>query len=243
MSHHVVSREEWIAARKALLIKEKAWTRMRDGLNEERRALPWVKIEKDYIFEEEHGTVTLADLFAGRTQLIIKHFMLGPGWQDPCIGCSFECDHLDGIVVHLENHDVSFVAVSRAPYPEIAAIRHRMGWRFRWVSSFGSDFNYDFNVSFTSEQIASGQAVYNYRENATPMEEMSGRSIFYRDDTGAIFHTYSSFARGGEIILAAYALLDMTPTGRNETDRGNLTDWVKLHDRYGSAGHVDAGGR
>jgi len=234
MEHCVVSREEWLAARKALLAKEKEWTRRRDRLSAERRALPWVRIDKEYVFEGPNGREPLVDLFAGRSQLVIKHFMLGPGWKDPCVGCSFESDHIDGVVIHLDHHDVSYVAVSRAPYSEIAAVHKRMGWRFRWVSSFGSDFNYDFNVSFTPEQIAAGRAVYNYREGARPMEEMSGRSIFYRDETGAIFHTYSSFARGGEVMLGAYALLDMTPKGRNE--KSNLTDWVRLHDRYEAGG-------
>jgi predicted dithiol-disulfide oxidoreductase (DUF899 family) len=236
MEHQVVSREEWIEARKALLAREKEWTRMRDRLSEERRALPWVRIDKVYEFEGSNGKETLADLFAGRSQLVIKHFMLGPGWKEPCVGCSFESDHVDGVVVHLEHHDVSYVAVSRAPYPEIAAIHKRMGWRFRWLSSFGSDFNYDFNVSFTPEQIASGRATYNYREGASPIEEMSGRSIFYKEEAGQIFHTYSSFARGGEVMLSTYALLDMTPKGRNEAN--NLTDWVRLHDSYAAAADV-----
>jgi predicted dithiol-disulfide oxidoreductase (DUF899 family) len=233
MEHQVVSREEWLEARKALLAKEKAWTRLRDTLSAERRALPWVRIDKEYVFEGPDGRRTLSDLFAGRSQLVIKHFMLGPGWTDPCVGCSFESDHIDGVVVHLEHHDVSYVAVSRAPYPEIAAMQRRMGWRFRWVSSYDSDFNYDFNVSFTPEQIAAGKATYNYQEGAKPVEEMSGRSIFCKDETGAIFHTYSSFARGGEVMLSTYALLDMTPKGRSE--KSNLTDWVKLHDRYDAA--------
>jgi predicted dithiol-disulfide oxidoreductase (DUF899 family) len=237
MEHRIVSREEWIEARKALLAKEKEWTRLRDRLSAERRELPWVRIEKDYVFDGPLGPESLADLFAGRSQLVIKHFMLGPGWKDPCVGCSFESDHIDGVVVHLENHDVSYVAVSRAPYPEIAAVKQRMGWHFRWLSSFGSDFNYDFNVSFTPEQIAAGQATYNYRTGATPVEEMSGRSIFCKDETGAIFHTYSSFARGGEVMLSTYALLDMTPKGRNE--KSNLSDWVKLHDRYETGGDAD----
>jgi len=243
MNHSVVSREEWIEARKALLAKEKEWTRQRDALSAERRALPWVRIDKEYVFEGPSGRETLSDLFAGRSQLIVKHFMFGPGWQDPCVGCSFESDNIDGAVIHLEHHGVAYVAVSRAPYAEIAAVHKRMGWRFRWVSSHGSDFNYDFNVSFTPEQIASGRTVYNYREGAMPIEEMSGRSVFCKDETGAVFHTYSSFARGGEVNLGAYGLLDATPEGRNETDRGNLSDWVRLHDRYDTAGHVDPGGR
>ena len=235
--HATASRDEWLKARTALLAKEKQMTRLRDAISAERLALPWVRIEKDYVFDGPLGPESLADLFAGRSQLVIKHFMLGPGWKDPCVGCSFESDHIDGVVVHLENHDVSYVAVSRAPYPEIAAVKQRMGWHFRWLSSFGSDFNYDFNVSFTPEQIAAGQATYNYRTGATPVEEMSGRSIFCKDETGAIFHTYSSFARGGEVMLSTYALLDMTPKGRNE--KSNLSDWVKLHDRYETGGDAD----
>jgi predicted dithiol-disulfide oxidoreductase (DUF899 family) len=237
MEHRIVSREEWLEAREALLAKEKEWTRLRDRLSAERRELPWVRIDKAYVFEGPNGEETLSDLFAGRSQLVIKHFMLGPGWKDPCVGCSFESDHIDGVVIHLENHDVSYVAVSRAPYPEIAAMKQRTGWRFRWVSSFRSDFNYDFNVSFTPEQIAAGNATYNYRDGAKPAEEMSGRSIFCKDETGAIFHTYSSFARGGEVMLSLYALLDMTPKGRNE--KSNLTDWVKLHDRYDEGSDAD----
>jgi predicted dithiol-disulfide oxidoreductase (DUF899 family) len=232
MDHAVVSREEWLEARKALLAKEKEWTRMRDRLAAERRALPWVRIDKEYVFEGPNGKETLADLFAGRSQLMIKHFMLGPGWQDPCVGCSFEMDHVGGMLIHVEHHDVSYVVVSRAPYPEIAAVQKRMGWKFKWVSSFGGDFNYDFNVSFTPEQIAAGNATYNYQAGAKPFEEMSGRSVFYKDENGAVFHTYSSFARGGEIMLGAYGVLDMTPKGRAERPGGNLTDWVKHHDRY-----------
>jgi predicted dithiol-disulfide oxidoreductase (DUF899 family) len=235
MAHPVVSREEWLEARRALLAKEKEWTRLRDRLSAERRQLPWVRIDKSYVFEGPNGKETLSDLFGGRSQLVIKHFMLGPGWKDPCVGCSFEMDHVDGTLIHLENHDVSYVVVARAPYPEIAAVHQRMGWQFKWLSSFGSDFNYDFNASFTPEQIATGKATYNYREGAKPAEEMSGRSIFYKDESGQVFHTYSSFARGGELMLGTYALLDMTPNGRNETRNGNLTDWVRLHDRYETA--------
>ncbi|HVH78125.1 MAG TPA: thioredoxin family protein [Stellaceae bacterium] len=243
MKHPVVSREEWFAARKALLAKEKEWTRLRDRLGEERRELPWVRIDKEYAFDGPNGHETLGDLFAGRSQLIVKHFMLGPGWTDPCVGCSFQSDHVDGVLVHLEHHDVSYVTVARAPLVEIEAVKRRMGWHFRWVSSYGSEFNYDFNVSFTPEQIAGGRAIYNYREGATPIEEMSGLSVFYKDESGTIFHTYSTFGRGTELSLGIYGLLDLAPKGRNETERGNLTDWVKLHDRYEANGYVDAGGR
>lgn len=236
MSHAVVSREEWLAARQALLLKEKELTRLRDRLNAERRALPWVRIEKEYVFDGPDGRETLADLFAGRSQLIIKHFMFGPGWAEGCVGCSFESDHAEAALVHLENHDVTYVAVSRAPYAEIEPFKRRMGWRFKWVSSFGSDFNYDFHVSFTADAMTRGESYYNYAVQPVASDEMSGRSVFYKDETGQIFHTYSSYGRGGELFLGSYHYLDITPKGRNETGRGNLTDWVRHHDRYGAPG-------
>jgi predicted dithiol-disulfide oxidoreductase (DUF899 family) len=230
--HQIVSRDEWIAARKELLQKEKDFTRLRDQLNAERRALPWVKVEKEYLFDTPSGRQSLGDLFDGRSQLVTKHFMFGPDWTDGCVGCSFEMDHIEGALVHLEHHDVSYVLVSRAPLAKIEAFRQRMGWRFRWVSSYGSDFNYDFHVSFTPEQVASGKAYYNYELRDVGIDELSGRSAFYRDEAGDIFHTYSSYARGGELFLSSYAVLDITPKGRNETINGNLTDWVRHHDRY-----------
>lgn len=241
--HQIVSRDEWLVARKQLLAREKELTRKRDELNAERRALPWVRIEKPYVFDGPHGKVTLADLFDGRSQLILKHFMLGPDWEEGCVGCSFECDHVDGALVHLEHHDVTYVAVSRAPFARIDAFKRRMGWRFNWVSSFGSDFNYDFHVSFTPEEIASGQVYYNYEMGPFISDEMSGRSVFYRDEAGDIFHTYSSHARGGEGFLGTYHYLDITPKGRQENGRGNLSDWVRHHDRYESGGTVDHTGR
>lgn len=243
MPHPVVSREEWLAARKALLVEEKELTRMRDRLNAARRALPWVKVEKDYVFDGPRGRESLSDLFAGRRQLIVKHFMFGPGWSEGCVGCSFESDHAEAALVHLEHHDVSYVAVSRAPYAEIEPFRKRMGWRFNWVSSYGSDFNYDFHVSFTADEIARGEALYNYEAQRVASDEMSGKSVFYKDETDAIFHTYSSYARGGELFLGTYHYLDITPEGRNETGRGNLTDWVRHHDRYDAGGAVAATGR
>jgi predicted dithiol-disulfide oxidoreductase (DUF899 family) len=233
MQHQVVSREEWVAARRELLAAEKEFTRLRDRINAERRALPWVKLDKTYVFDGLDGKVTLADLFDGRSQLIVKHFMFGPDWEEGCVGCSFECDHVGGALPHLEHHDVSYVAVSRAPLARIETYRQRMGWTFKWVSSFDSDFNYDFNVSFTPEQIASGEVYYNFATRPFQSDEMSGRSVFYRDAAGDIFHTYSAFARGGELFLGTYAYLDITPIGRNETINGNLTDWVQRHDRYG----------
>ena len=243
MEHAVVAREDWLVARRALLEKEKALTRMRDALSAERRALPWVRVEKASAFDAPDGRKTLADLFDGRSQLIVKHFMFAPGWGEGCVGCSFESDHVEGALVHLENHDVSYVAVSRAPLAEIEPFRRRMGWRFRWVSSFGSDFNYDFNVSFTPEEVAAGRGFYNYRVDDVPAEELSGFSVFHKDASGGVFHTYSAYGRGAEEVLGTYMLLDLTPRGRNESPRGNLTDWVRHHDRYDGGGHVAASGR
>ncbi len=244
MEHQVVSRDEWLKARIAHLVHEKELTRARDRLHAERLDLPWVRIEKTYVFDTPHGKKTLADLFAGRSQLIVKHFMLAPGQGAGCVGCSFEVDQVEGALVHLEHHDVSYVAVARAPLTEIEAFKARMGWDFRWVSSFGSDFNYDFNVSFTPEQMTSGKAFYNYRMGPVPLEDLSGHSVFFKDEAGRIFHTYSSFGRGGEEGLTAYAYLDITPKGRNETGPShNLSDWVRHHDRYDAGGYVDPSGR
>jgi predicted dithiol-disulfide oxidoreductase (DUF899 family) len=244
MNNRIVTRAEWLAARKAHLVKEKELTRLRDQLSAERRQLPWLKIEKPYVFEGPTGKEALADLFDGRSQLIIKHFMLGPGWKEGCVGCSFEVDHIDGALVHLEHHDVSYVVVSRAPLPEIEAFKKRMGWRFKWVSSYGSDFNYDFHVSFKPEEIETGEVYYNYEMRKVEIEELSGRSVFCKDANGDVFHTYSSYARGGDLMLGTYNILDLMPKGRNEAGPNhNLTDWVRHHDRYDSGGHVAASGR
>ncbi|WP_216841122.1 thioredoxin family protein [Acidobacterium sp. S8] len=244
VSHKIVSETEWLAARRALLAREKELTRELDALRRERRELPWVRVEKSYEFEGPDGKLTLADLFDGRSQLIVQHFMLGPGWKEGCVGCSFKSDHIDGTLAHLEHHDVSFVSVSRAPIPEIEAFRKRMGWNFKWVSSFGSDFNYDFHVSYTPEQIASGQVSYNYNFISAFSEELSGDSVFYRDSSGDIFHTYSTHGRGDEMFVGAYMYLDITPKGRNENGpRYNLTDWVRHHDRYEAGGSVNEQGR
>ena len=233
MQHRIVSQGEWFAARQQLLLKEKEFTRLRDQLAAQRRDLPWVRIEKTYVFDTPDGKQTLADLFDGRSQLILKHFMLAPGQTSPCVGCSFEVDHLEGILVHLEHNDVAYVAVARAPLAEIEVVKRRMCWRFRWVSSFGSDFNYDFHVSFTPEQIANGATYYNYQSGGVAMEDLSGRSIFYKDADGEIFHTYSSFGRGGEDLLGAYRYFDLMPKGRNETGPyHNMHDWLRHHDRY-----------
>lgn len=236
-SHRVVSHEEWLAERKELLAQEKQLTRQRDAVDAARRALPWVRVEKNYEFDAPGGKVSLADLFDGRSQLILQHFMFAPEWNEGCVGCSFKSDHIDGALQHLEHHDVSFVSVSRAPLARIEAFRKRMGWRFRWVSSWGTDFNYDFHVSFTPEEVAAGQVYYNYKTQPFEVEERSGDSVFCRDESGQIFHTYSTFGRGDEMLVGAYMYLDLTPKGRNETGPWhNLMDWVKHHDRYeGSA--------
>src|SRR5262247_1748249 len=240
----VVSREEWIEARRALLAKEKEFTRRRDELNRQRHELPWVKIEKEYVFDAPEGKVTLAELFDGRSQLFIKHFMMGPGQVAQCVGCSLEVDHIEGVLEHLQNHDVTYAVVARAPIEEIEAVRKRMGWRFRWVSSFNSDFNYDFNVSFTLEQIAADRAFYNYEYVNPWLEDRSGDSVFFKDNAGEIFHTYSTFGRGGEEFLGIYRYLDVTPKGRGEDGPYHtLADWVRPRNAYGKGGIVEANGR
>ncbi len=229
--NRIVSREEWLVARKALLLKEKEATRLRDRVNAERLALPWVKIEKDYAFDTPAGKRTLADLFDGRSQLIVYHFMLGPGWAAGCPGCSFLADHIDGALVHLNNHDVTMIAVSRAPLSEIEAYRRRMGWAFPWFSSYGSDFNFDFHVSFSKEELAKGKVEYNFTvgDVTHPMEELPGLSAFYKDEAGNVFHTYSSYARGPEELIGTLMILDRAPLGRNEK---TVMDWVRRHDEY-----------
>jgi predicted dithiol-disulfide oxidoreductase (DUF899 family) len=240
----VVSRAEWLAARRQLLAREKEHTKARDELSRQRRELPWVKVEKPYAFDGLNGKETLADLFGGRSQLLIKHFMFGPGWKEGCVGCSFEVDHIGGALVHLQNHDVTYVAVSRAPLQEIEAFKQRMGWSFKWVSSFGSDFNYDYHVSFNQDDLARGKVYYNFEMCDIEMEELSGRSVFYKDEAGDVFHTYSAYGRGTEELLSTYVVLDLMSKGRNETGPNyNLTDWVRHHDRYGAGGFVDATGR
>ena len=231
-AHKTVSREEWLEARRALLAKEKEVLKAKDALRRETRDLPWVKVDKEYVFEGPNGKETLSDLFAGRSQLVVRHFMLGPGWKEGCVGCSFGADQTDGSVVHLINHDVMFVTVSRAPYPEIAAYHKRMGWTFKWVSSFGSDFNFDYHVSFTEEDEKRGKAFYNFADMDYMGEEMPGTSVFFKNEAGEIFHTYSAFARGSELIGGVYGILDVTPKGRNEPPGGNLTAWVRRHDEY-----------
>ena len=233
--HPVVSRDRWLAERKLLLAREKEITRLRDQLARERRALPWVRIQKDYAFDTPDGRRTLAELFEGRRQLLVQHFMLGPGWAEGCPSCSYMADHLDGMQVHLVQRDVTLRVVSRAPLAEIERFRARMGWRFQWVSSHGSDFNRDFGVSFTQEEIASGKVRYNYVTQAFPAEEAPGISVFYKDDADQVFHTYSTYGRGVEVMMGTYDLLDLTPKGRDEHNPGHTMDWVRHHDRYETA--------
>lgn len=230
--HPVVTRAAWLEARKKFLAREKEFTRLRDQLSAERRTLPWVKVDKTYVFDGPGGKVTLAELFAGRSQLIVYHFMLGPGWEQGCKSCSYLADHFDGPTVHLADRDVTLVAVSRAPLAEIERFKTRMGWQFKWVSSDGSDFNYDFNVSFTPEQMAQGKVHYNYRMTEFPSEEAPGISVFTKDDSGTVFHTYSAYARGLDILVGAYNLMDLVPKGRNEADMPYTMAWVRHHDRY-----------
>jgi predicted dithiol-disulfide oxidoreductase (DUF899 family) len=231
MQHKVVSQREWLAARKALLAKEKEFTKARDELSKQRRDLPWVKVEKNYVFHGPGGKETLADLFGGKSQLIVYHFMLGPDWKAGCPSCSYLADHFDGANIHLAQRDVSFVVVSRAPFVEIEAYQKRMGWKFKWVSSHGTDFNHDFGVSFTKEEMA-GEVDYNYVKGKFPSEEAPGLSAFIKDD-GAVFHTYSAYARGLDILLGTYNFLDMAPKGRDEDALPWSMAWVRRHDEYG----------
>jgi len=242
-SPKVVTRAEWLAARKELLAEEKALTRARDAASAKRRELPWVKVEKEYVFDTPNGKKTLAELFDGRSQLIVYHFMWRRELGEGCVGCSFLADHVDGPNQHLAQHDVTFVAVSRAPLPLLEAFKKRMGWRFNWVSSHESDFNFDYHVSFTPEELATGKVFYNYGMTDASIEELAGMSVFYKDADGSIFHTYSCYGRGNEEVLGAYMYLDITPKGRNETGPNfTMGDWVRHHDKYGAGGFVDATG-
>jgi predicted dithiol-disulfide oxidoreductase (DUF899 family) len=233
-NHQVVSQEDWLKARKALLAMEKEETKLRDKVRAERLALPWVKVEKTYTFETPEGRKTLADLFDDRSQLIVYHFMYGPDWEAGCPGCSFMADHIDGMLPHLNNHDVTMIAVSRAPLEKLLAYRKRMNWKFPWVSAFGSDFNFDYHVSFTKEALASGKVMYNYRETdaADAHDELPGLSAFFKDEDGTVYHTYSDYARGGEEALGTLMILDRAPKGRNET--GTLS-FVRRKDEYADA--------
>ncbi|MHB8573415.1 MAG: DUF899 domain-containing protein [Candidatus Dormibacteria bacterium] len=234
-SHPVVSSEEWMAERIALLKREKEFTRLRDELTAARRALPWTEIQDSYVFEGPEGEVSLGQLFEGHSQLIVYHFMFDPTWDEGCPNCSFWADHFDGVSIHLPHRDVTLVAISRAPYAKLRAFRERMGWGFRWVSSHGSDFNYDFHASFTPEQIQTGEALFNYRGGDPGGEDREGASVFYRNSRGAIFHTYSCHARGIDLLNGTYNFLDLTPRGRDEDGPEGPLAWVRYHDRYGDS--------
>jgi predicted dithiol-disulfide oxidoreductase (DUF899 family) len=230
-------------ARELLLTKEKELTRQRDAVSALRRELPCVRVEKEYVFDTPQGKRTLADLFAHRSQLIVYHFMWRRDLGNGCNGCSFLADHIDGANLHLAHHDVSLVAISRAPLVELEAYKRRMGWRFPLVSSLESDFNFDYHVSFSPEDLARGDVLYNYRATKASTEELPGISVFYKATGGEVFHTYSSYARGNEEVVGAYMFLDLTPKGRNECGPyQNMHDWVRPHDRYGTGGSVDSVG-
>ena len=229
--HKVVSEKEWLSARRRLLSKEKQFSKARDRLNRERRALPWVKVQKEYVFESPEGEETLAELFSSKSQLVVYHFMFGPGWEEGCPHCSFWADHYDGVNHHLGQRDTTLVVVSRAPLKEIEPFKKRMGWHFKWVSSDQTDFNFDFNVSFTPEQLRSGKVFYNYAEEAMGIDEREGVSAFYKDSKGGVYHTYSSYARGIDLLNTTYNFLDLTAKGRDENPEQSQ-DWVRYHDKY-----------
>jgi predicted dithiol-disulfide oxidoreductase (DUF899 family) len=239
-THEVVSKDEWVEARKRLLAKEKEFTRLREQVSEERRALPWVRIDKDYTFDGPNGRETLAQLFGDRSQLVVYHFMFAPEWEAGCKNCSFWADNFNGITAHLRQRDVAFAAISRAPLAKLQAFARRLGWTFRWVSSQGTDFNYDFEVSFHAEALARGEATYNFAKlsslrsggsvlNIAP-SDMPGISVFAKDESGAVFRTYSTFGRGLDMMNTAYHYLDLVPKGRDEA--GKIMSWVKLRDLY-----------
>jgi predicted dithiol-disulfide oxidoreductase (DUF899 family) len=236
----VVSPEQWLAARTEFLRAEKEFTHARDRLAEKRRTLPWVKVEKPYTFESPAGRVSLADLFGGCSQLVVQHFMLGPGWEEGCKSCSFMMDHFNVAAVHLPARDVSFAAISRAPLAEILAFKERMGWNVNWVSAHGSDFNFDFHVSFRTEDFEDGAVYYNYDRQPFPHDEAPGVSVFARDSVGTVYHTYSTYGRGVEFIMGTYAILDLVPKGRDEEGMDYGMEWLRHHDRYEQSAHAAA---
>jgi predicted dithiol-disulfide oxidoreductase (DUF899 family) len=231
LDREVVSEAEWLVARKDFLRREKEFTRQRDALSEARRKLPMVGVDKDYVFDGPNGKETLADLFGGHSQLIVYHFMLGPGWEEGCKSCSYLADHFDGANFHLPHRDTTLVVISRAPLPEIQAYQKRMGWRFKWLSSHQNDFNFDYHVSFTPEEEKKGEVYYNYIKDEYISDELPGLSVFYKDETGDVFHTYSAYARGLDILVGTYNFLDLTPKGRDENAESTM-DWVRRHDEY-----------
>jgi len=231
-THQVVSQEEWLAARRKLLHSEKKLTRLRDQLSEDRRALPWVKVEKKYVFDTPDGKQTLAELFGGRSQLIVYHFMFGPDWPEGCPICSFWADNFNGIDVHLKHRDIQFMAISRARLEQLQAYKKRLGWNFSWASSFGNDFNHDYQVSFTPEEMKRGEVFYNFQKNTFPSEEAPGVSVFYKNERNEVFHTYSCYSRGLDALNGAYHYIDLAPKGRDEADLPYPVAWVRRHDQY-----------
>ena len=236
--HKMVSREEWLKARTAFLANEKEFTLLRDELSEQRRELPWEAVTKDYVFEGPAGKQTLPDLFEGRSQLVVYHFMFGPDWEAGCPHCSFWADNFNPIIVHLNQRDATMVAISRAPFKSIAAYKKRMGWTFKWLSSSGTDFNFDFQASFRPEDLEKGKAFYNFKTQTEKSSEREGTSVFYKDASGKVFHTYSTYARGIDLLNTAYNYLDLVPKGRDEHDRGQF--WVRRHDEYTTGVQEDA---
>jgi predicted dithiol-disulfide oxidoreductase (DUF899 family) len=232
MPNRVVSPEEWLKARRELLAAEKEFTQQRDALTRRRMAMPWEPVEKSYQFEGSNGALSLADLFDGRSQLIVYHFMLGPDWEEGCKSCSFWADNFNGIPIHLNHRDVTFTAVSRAPLAKINAYRKRMGWNFPWVSSYGSEFNFDYQASFTPQQIAEGKAYYNYEVRPNAHTDQVGISVFYKNEQAEVFHTYSCYSRGVDMLNGAYHYLDLVPKGRDEDGLKFPMEWVRRHDRY-----------
>ena len=231
-THRIVSRDEWLEARRQHLAREKELTRLRDRLSQERRELPWEKVDTHYVFDGPRGKESLRDIFEGRRQLVVYHFMFDPSWEEGCKSCSFWIDNLDGILVHLNHRDVTFVAISRASYATIQAYRKRMGWKVKWLSSSGNDFNRDYHVTFTDEEREGGRAYYNYTTGSFPAPEGPGISVFYRDDDGAIYHTYSTYSRGLDMVNGAYQLLDLVPKGRDEAGLSYSMEWLQRHDSY-----------
>lgn len=232
-NHRIVSKDEWLAARGALLKKEKEFTLLREKLGQQQRDMPWVLVDKEYLFDGPNGKQTLSELFDGRSQLIVYHFMYDPNWDAGCPSCSFWADNFNGIVVHLNQRDVTMIAVSKAPYSKIGEYKKRMGWNLKWVSSYDNDFNFDYHVSFTPEELSEKKAFYNYNLQDTHSPEREGVSVFYKDTAGHVFHTYSAYARGIDVLNVAYHYLDLVPKGRDEDGHEFPQFWVRRHDEYG----------
>jgi predicted dithiol-disulfide oxidoreductase (DUF899 family) len=239
-SHRVATRDQWLKARQALLAKEKELTRQRDALTRQRMALPWVKVDKPYTFDTPAGKRSLADLFDGRTQLVVYHFMFSPAWDEGCPNCSYLMDHVDGALPHLNHRDITFTCISRAPLAKLEAFKRRMGWKFNWASSAGTDFNFDYHVSLTPEECSTGEMYYNFEKTSVPpFDEMPGLSVFAKDDAGDVYHTYSAYSRGLDAIVGTYQYLDLVPKGRDEDGLKHSMAWVRYHDRYDANYQVD----